>query len=307
MPSREEQLARGARPHVSFEFFPPRTLEMEETLWRSITRLAPLAPDFVSVTYGAGGSTRERTHATVKRILDETELVPAAHLTCVGASRAQVDAVIESYWAAGVRHIVALRGDMPELGAPYEAHPDGYQSTAELVGAIKRIGDFEVSVSAYPEKHPESVNLDADIELLKAKIDAGAARAITQFVFDTDLHIRFLEKARAAGIEVPIVPGIMPTTNFKGVVRMAGRCGAGVPDWLSDYYRGLNDDLATRKLIAATVAAEQVHELKRFGFEHFHFYTLNQADLTFAICHVIGIRPPEDSVPVAQAVSAEQR
>lgn len=307
MLSRREQKSSVTRPHVSFEFFPPNTPEMEETLWRSIERLAPLAPDFVSVTYGAGGSTRERTHATVKRILEETALTPAAHLTCVGASRAQVDAVIESYWTAGVRHIVALRGDMPELGAPYKAHPQGYQSTAELVGAIKRVGDFEVSVSAYPEKHPESVNLDADIELLKAKIDAGAARAITQFVFDTDLHIRFLEKVRAAGIEVPIVPGIMPTTNFKGVVRMAGRCGARVPDWLSDYYRGLEDDLATRKLIAATVAAEQVHELKRFGFEHFHFYTLNQADLTYAICHVIGIRPPEEIPPVAQAVSVEQR
>ena len=287
------QGASTGRPHVSFEFFPPRTPEMEDKLWQAIKRLEPLAPDFVSVTYGAGGSTRERTHATVKRIVEETSLAPAAHLTCVGASRAEIDGVVENYWDAGIRHIVALRGDMPEMGAAYHAHADGYQSTPELIEAIKRIGDFEVSVSAYPEKHPDSASLDADLDLLKAKIDAGATRAITQFAFDSELHARFLERARAAGINVPIVPGIMPTTNFSGMRRMAERCGAGVPDWLADYYRGLKDDLPTRKLIAATVAADQVHALQGYGFDHFHFYTLNQADLTYAICHVLGIREPQ--------------
>ena len=269
------------RTRVSFEFFPPKTPEMEETLWKSIRRLEPLQPEFVSVTYGAGGSTRERTHATVKRIHDETSLEPVAHLTCVGASRAEVNDVIRGYWDAGIRHIVALRGDMPELGAPYQPHPEGYQSTPELVEGIRKIADFDVIVSAYPEKHPESVSIEADIELLKRKVDAGATRAITQFVFDTDRHIRFLEKARAAGVEV----------NFKGTKRMAGRCGASIPKWLDDYYIGLDDDLPTRKLIAAYVAAEQVNRLRSYGFDRFHFYTLNQADLTFAICHVLGLRP----------------
>ncbi len=282
---------------VSFEFFPPKTPEMEETLWRSIRRLEPLRPEFVSVTYGAGGSTRERTHATVKRIVQETVLTPAAHLTCVGASREEVDDVVRRYWAAGVRHIVALRGDMPELGAPYRPHPQGYQSTAELVAGVRKIADFEVSVSAYPEGHPESPSLDADIELLRRKVDAGATRAITQFAFDTERHARFLEKVRRAGIAVPIVPGIMPTTNFKGIRRMAERCGAGIPKWLEDYYIGLDDDIETRKLIAAYVAAEQVNRLRAYGFDRFHFYTLNQADLTFAICHVIGLRPERVAVP----------
>ncbi len=282
---------------VSFEFFPPKTPEMEETLWRSIARLEPLRPEFVSVTYGAGGSTRERTHATVRRIVQETTLTPAAHLTCVGASRAEVDEVIRGYWDAGVRHIVALRGDMPELGVPYRPHPQGYQSTPELIEGIRGIADFEVSVSAYPEKHPESASIDADIELLRRKIDAGATRVITQFVFETEFHARFLERVRNAGIEVPIVPGIMPTTNFKGTKRMAGRCGASIPKWLDDYYIGLDDDLETRKLIAAYVAAEQVNRLRGSGFDRFHFYTLNQADLTFAICHVIGLRPAHVAVP----------
>lgn len=275
---------------VSFEFFPPKTAEMEETLWRSIRRLEPLQPEFVSVTYGAGGSTRERTHGTVKRIVQETMLTPAAHLTCVGATRAETDDVIRAYWDAGIRHIVALRGDMPELGAPYSPHPQGYQSTPELVAAIRKIADFDVIVSAYPEGHPESASLDADIELLKRKVDAGATRAITQFVFDTERHVRFLERARKAGIEVPLVPGIMPTTNFKGTKRMAERCGASIPKWLDDYYIGLDDELETRKLIAAYVAAEQVNRLRAYGFDRFHFYTLNQADLTFAICHVLGLR-----------------
>ncbi|MDP2123575.1 MAG: methylenetetrahydrofolate reductase [NAD(P)H] [Parvibaculum sp.] len=299
--NRKSKEDKRDRTRVSFEFFPPKTPEMEQTLWRSIRRLEPLAPEFVSVTYGAGGSTRERTHATVKRILDETTLEPVAHLTCVGASRAEVDEVIRGYWDAGIRHIVALRGDMPELGAPYRPHPEGYQSTPELIAAIRKIGDFDVIVSAYPEKHPESVSLDADIELLKKKVDAGATRAITQFVFDTEKHVRFLEKTQKAGISVPIVPGIMPTTNFKGTKRMAERCGASIPQWLENYYVGLDDELETRKLIAAYVAAEQVNRLRGYGFDRFHFYTLNQADLTFAICHVLGLRPQAALTPAEPA------
>ncbi|MES1991323.1 MAG: methylenetetrahydrofolate reductase [NAD(P)H] [Pseudomonadota bacterium] len=275
---------------VSFEFFPPKTPEMEDNLWRSIRRLEPFQPELVSVTYGAGGSTRERTHGTVKRIVQETTLRPAAHLTCVGASKGETDDVIRAYWDAGIRHIVALRGDMPELGAPYVPHPQGYQSTPDLIEGIRKIGDFEVIVSAYPEKHPESPSLETDIELLKRKVGAGATRAISQFVFDTEKHTRFLDKVRHEGINVPLVPGIMPTTNFKGTKRMAERCGASIPKWLDDYYVGLDDELETRKLIAAYVAAEQVNRLRAYGFDRFHFYTLNQADLTFAICNVLGIR-----------------
>ena len=286
---------------VSFEFFPPKTDQMEEKLWASIRRLEPLNPLFVSVTYGAGGSTRDRTHETVKRIAQETSLSPAAHLTCVGQSVAETNKVIQSFWDAGVKHIVALRGDMPEMGAAYVPHAEGYQSTPDLIEGIKKIADFEVSCSAYPEKHPDSPSLDHDIELLKRKVDAGATRAITQFVFDTEQHARFLEKARKAGIDIPIVPGIMPTTNFKGVVRMSGMCGATVPQWLHDYYLGLDDDLETRKLIAAYVATEQVQKLREYGFDCFHFYTLNQADLTFAICHVLGMRP----APEPQRAAAE--
>ncbi|BCW88722.1 5,10-methylenetetrahydrofolate reductase [Alphaproteobacteria bacterium SO-S41] len=277
--------------NVSFEFFPPKNDAAEQTLWQSIGRLAPLNPSFVSVTYGAGGSTRERTHATVKRIVDETALKPAAHLTCVGATKAEIDGVIRDYWDAGVRHIVALRGDMPDMGAAYQATAGGYDSTPALIEGIKAIGDFEVSVSCYPEKHPDTPNLDADIDLLKKKIDAGATRAITQFAFDTDSHIRFLERARRLGVKIPVVPGIMPTTNFKGIVRMAGRCGASVPHWLHERFEGLDEDLETRKLIAATVAAEQVERLTAIGFDNIHFYTLNQADLTYAICRILGIKP----------------
>ncbi|MBI1210656.1 MAG: methylenetetrahydrofolate reductase [NAD(P)H] [Alphaproteobacteria bacterium] len=279
---------------VSFEFFPPKTSEMEQTLWRSIARLAPLKPLFVSVTYGAAGSTRERTHATLKRILAETDLTPAAHLTCVGASREAVNEVVEDYWRSGIRHIVALRGDMPDVGAPYQPHKDGYASTPDLIRGIKQIAPFEVSVSAYPEKHPESTSLDADYALLKAKIDAGATRAITQFVYDTDVVLRFADRAYKEGIRVPIVPGIMPATNFKGVLRMAQRCGATIPAWLADRFDGIDGDLETRKLMAATVASEQVERLRRHGFDSFHFYTLNQADLTFAICHLLGVRPPRE-------------
>ncbi|MDZ4738732.1 MAG: methylenetetrahydrofolate reductase [NAD(P)H] [Alphaproteobacteria bacterium] len=275
---------------VSFEFFPPRTDAMEAQLWRSIERLAPLNPAFVSVTYGAGGSTRERTHATIKRMRTETQLKPAAHLTCVGSTAQELEAVVRDYLDTGVRHIVALRGDMPEPG-PYAQVDGGYASTPDMIKGIRSIWPFEISVSAYPEKHPESPSIEHDYALLKAKIDAGATRAITQFVFDTDVVLRFADRAYREGIRVPIVPGIMPPTNFKGVVRMAQRSGATVPLWLVRKFEGLDDDLETRKLIAATVVAEQVEKLRRHGFDSFHFYTLNQADLTYAICHLLGVRP----------------
>jgi len=287
--------AGARRVHVSFEFFPPRDAEMEENLWRAIGRLAPLQPNFVSVTYGAGGSTRERTHATVKRILAETMLTPAAHLTCVAATRAEVDAVIEAYADAGVRHIVALRGDPPGgIGARYSPHPGGYQNAADLVAGIKRIADLEVSVSAYPEKHPDSADVAADLDMLKAKVDAGASRAITQFFFDNDLYFRYLDRVRAAGIDIPIVPGILPVQNFKQTRNFAARTGASVPDWLAARFDGLDDDPATRKLIAAAVAAEQVLELAGQGVRDFHFYTMNRADLVYAICHLLGLRPGDD-------------
>ena len=292
-----QRLATPTQAHaVSFEFFPPKTPEMETQLWNAIRRLAPLRPHFVSVTYGAGGSTRDRTHATVKRIVEETALKPAAHLTCVGASREAVDAVIRDYWDAGVRHIVCLRGDMPDTGATYAPHKDGYQTTAELVSAIRRIAPFEISVSGYPEKHPDSPSLQWDIDVLKAKVDAGASRAITQFAFDTELFPRFRDRAEKAGIRVPIVPGLMPTTNFKGVSRMSKRCGATVPDWLAALYEGLDDDVESRKLVASAVLVEQVRELKAEGFDQFHFYTLNQAELTFAVCNILGIKPMQNPV-----------
>jgi methylenetetrahydrofolate reductase (NADPH) len=275
---------------VSFEFFPPRTEAMEAQLWRAIERLAPLNPSFVSVTYGAGGTTRERTHATIRRMLSETNMKPAAHLTCVGSTVDEINSIVRDYMASGVRHIVALRGDMPEPG-PYEQIEGGYATTPDMIRGIREIGPFEVSVSAYPEKHPESPSIEHDYALLKAKIDAGATRAITQFVYDTDAVLRFADRAYREGIRVPIVPGIMPPTNFKGVVRMAQRSGATVPLWLVKKFEGLDDDLETRKLISATVVAEQVEKLRRHGFDAFHFYTLNQADLTYAICHLLGVRP----------------
>ena len=273
---------------VSFEVFPPKTEEMEKTLWEAIGRLAPLAPNFVSVTYGAGGSTRERTHATVKRILAETPLTPAAHLTCVDATREEVDAVIRNYWEAGVRHIVGLRGDA--TAERYAPHPGGYGNAADLVGGIKRIADFEISVSAYPEKHPDSQNVEADIDMLQAKVDAGATRAITQFFFDNDLYFRYLDRVRARGIAVPIVPGILPVLNIKQTKSFADRCGASVPAWIAARFEGLDDDPATRKLIAAAVAAEQVIDLLDRGVTDFHFYTMNRADLVYAICHLLGLR-----------------
>jgi methylenetetrahydrofolate reductase (NADPH) len=280
-------------PKISFEFFPPKTEEMERSLWETINRLAPLSPNFVSVTYGAGGSTRERTHSTIARILNETSLLPAAHLTCVGAARGEIDDIVDRYHEVGVRHIVALRGDPAAgIGTLYAAHPDGYKTSADLVAGIrKRHPDIEVSVSAYPEKHPESPDFDADIDTLKAKVDAGAARAITQVFFDNDLYFRYLDRVRARGIEIPIVPGIMPMHNFKQARNFVTRAGTTVPDWLAEKFDGLDHDPETRKLVAATVAAGQVQKLAKHGVDTFHFYTMNRADLVFAISHLLGIRP----------------
>ena len=282
-----------SRPRVSFEFFPPRTDEAEAALWKAVTRLAPLRPDFVSVTYGAGGSTRERTHRTLARILTETELTPAAHLTCVEASRAEVDRVIDAYAAAGVRHVVALRGDPPGgagIGGAYAPPADGYANATELTAALARRGGFEISVGCYPEGHPESPSLEHDLRVLRAKVEAGATRAISQFFFDIDAFLRFRDRVRAAGIDVPLAPGIMPVTNFAGLKRMAAGCGAAVPDWLAAHFEGLDDDPETRKLIAASVAAEMCARLQEEGFQDFHFYTLNRADLVYAICRVLGVR-----------------
>jgi methylenetetrahydrofolate reductase (NADPH) len=291
---------RAADPlNVSFEFFPPKTPEMEETLWASITRLAPMRPRFVSVTYGAGGSTRERTHRTVRRILTETGLVPAAHLTCVGATRAEVDAVADAYWWAGVRHVVALRGDPPAGGGRYEPRPDGYDRAASLVAGLRRLHDFEISVAAYPTGHPESPSLDADLDNLKRKIEAGATRAITQFFFDNTEFLRFRERASAAGFDVPLVPGIMLVTNFVQTARFAEKAGVRVPASLRMAFEGLDDDPVTRQLVAITVAAGQVRELAREGVTDFHFYTLNRAELVYALCHILGIRP-------RQAVAASE-
>lgn len=289
------RLSRHVGPRslrVSFEFFPPKNAESEAALWEAIERLAPIRPDFVSVTYGAGGSTRERTHNTVARIVRDTALQPAAHLTCVGASKTEIDAVLRDFAAAGVRHIVALRGDPPGgVGEPYIPHPEGYKSTAELVAGIRAVSNFEVSVSAYPEKHPESASIEADLDVLQAKIDAGATRAITQFFFDNDVYFRYLDRARSRGIDIPIIPGIVPVQNFRQTASFAKRCGASVPQWLADRFAALDDDPATRRLIAAAVAAEQVIDLLDRGVRDFHFYTMNRADLVFAISHLLGFRP----------------
>lgn len=276
---------------VSFEFFPPKTAEMEANLWRAITRLAPLRPRFVSVTYGAGGSTRERTHHTVHRLVEETSLVPAAHLTCVAATREEIDAVADDYWNTGVRHIVALRGDIPGGEAPYLPAPNGYAYAAELVEGLRKRHDFELTVAAYPETHPEAKSPDADLDNLKRKIDAGATRAITQFFFDNWTYLRFVDRARKAGITVPIVPGIMPVTNFTQMAKFAKATGASIPASFARLFDGLEEDAETRKLVAATVAAEQVQQLAQAGVTEFHFYTLNRADLTYAICHILGLRP----------------
>jgi methylenetetrahydrofolate reductase (NADPH) len=281
----------GAPVRVSFEFFPPKTPEMETALWEAARRLEPLGPSFVSVTYGAGGSTRERTHATVARLVRETTMKPAAHLTCVGASRGDIRGTLAAYYGAGVRHIVALRGDPPTgLDAAYEAHPEGYRTTAELVAAAKEVGNFEVSVATYPEKHPQSPTLLHDIEVLKRKVEAGADRAMTQFFFDNSVYYRFLDVAAAAGIAIPIVPGIFPVQNFKLTAGFASRAGATVPQWLAERFDGLEDDPATRRLVAAAVCAEQVIDLIDHGVTELHFYTMNRADLVFAICHLMGLR-----------------
>ena len=290
--SRHQPLFAEARGdiQVSFEFFPPKTEKMAETLWESIQTLAPLHPRFVSVTYGAGGSTRDRTHATVERILKETPLTPAAHLTCVGATREEVDGVARAYWDAGVRHIVALRGDPPEPGSKYQPHPHGYRDSVELVAGLKKVAPFEISVAAYPEVHPDSSSRAFDIENLKRKVDAGADRAITQFFFSADCFLRFQDEVAAAGIDIEIVPGIMPVTNFAGITRMAANCGTDVPAWLGHLFEGLDDLPAARQLIAATVAAELCGQLYAGGVRHFHFYTLNRAELSYAICHLLGVR-----------------
>jgi methylenetetrahydrofolate reductase (NADPH) len=284
----------GDKIRVSFEFFPPKNDEMEARLWDTVTRLAPLQPDFVSVTYGAGGSTRERTARTVSRILKETDLTPAAHLTCVDAEKADVDQVIAEFADMGVKRFVALRGDPAEgVGARYKPYPGGYTNAAELTGALKAAGDFDISVSAYPEKHPESPDFATDMDMLKRKVDNGATRAITQFFFDNDLYERYVERARRAGIYIPIVPGILPVHNFAQVANFSGRCGTHVPAWLAERFDGLQKDPQTHALVASAVAAEQVLDLIERGVNDLHFYTMNRADLVFAICHMIGIRSHE--------------
>ncbi|HET7588424.1 MAG TPA: methylenetetrahydrofolate reductase [NAD(P)H] [Gammaproteobacteria bacterium] len=288
---------RDHRVRVSFEFFPPKTEKMETALWGAIERLAPLLPDFVSVTYGAGGSTRERTHATVERIRRETKLEPAAHLTCVGASRAEVDAIAARYWEAGVRHVVALRGDPPAGAARFAPHPQGYACAAELVAGLKRVADFEISVAAHPETHPDAVSPEADLDNLKAKVDAGANRVMTQYFFDPDIFLRFRDRVRAAGIDAPLVPGILPVTNFNQVVKFSAACAATVPKWLARLFDGLDDEPETRQLVAASVAAEQCRRLQAEGVDEFHFYTLNRAALTLAICRVLGLKPASTPAP----------
>ena len=278
-------------PKLSFEFFPPKNEALEQSLWVAIRRLEPLAPRFVSVTYGAGGSTRARTHDTVARIIRETSLTPAAHLTCVGATQAEVDEVARGYLAAGVRHIVALRGDPPAGASTYTPHPGGYAQAEDLVRGLARIGQFDISVGAYPETHPAASSAEADLDFLKRKIDAGATRAITQYFFDTDVYLRFIDRCAAAGITVPIVPGILPVSNFAQVKKFSEMCGASVPAWMGRLFEGLDGDPDTRRLVAAVVAAEQVRLLQANGVDEFHFYTLNRADLAYAIAHLLGARP----------------
>ena len=287
---------------VSFEFFPPADAAMEATLWRSLERLAPLAPHFVSVTYGADGSTRERTHQVVTRIQRETLLTGAPHLTCVDAAAPEVLEIARGYWREGIRHLVALRGDPPQGSASYRPHPGGFAYAADLVAGLRRVAPFEISVAAYPEGHPEAQSPAADLDNLKRKIDAGATRAITQFCYDNTLFLRFRDRCAAAGIDAAIVPGILPITRFPQVLRFAARCGASIPPWLHERFAGLEEDAETRRLIAASVAIEQVEALTRHGVHEFHFYTLNRAELTYAICHALGVRPrpPPPSVPAPQ-------
>jgi methylenetetrahydrofolate reductase (NADPH) len=275
---------------VSFEFFPPKTEKMAEVLWSSVQTLAPLRPQFVSVTYGAGGSTRERTHATVERIVRETDLPAAAHLTCVNASRDEIDTIARSYWDSGVRHIVALRGDPPEEGATYQPHPQGYADAVALVAGLKQVAPFEISVACYPEVHPQASCAAGDLDNLKRKVDAGADRAISQFFFSPDAFLRFRDRVAAAGLDVELVPGILPVSNVAQTRRFAGQCGAGIPEWMDAMFEGLDDHPTARQLIAATVAAELCGQLYAGGVRHFHFYTLNRAELAYAICHLLGVR-----------------
>ena len=276
---------------MSFEFFPPHSEKAEATLWESVDRLKVLQPSFVSVTYGADGSTRERTHSAVARILKETSLTTAPHLTCVGASRGEIDDIAREYWDMGIRHLVALRGDAPKDADSYQPHPDGYAYASDLVEGLKRVGDFEISVAAYPEVHPEAPDADFDLDNLRRKLDAGATRAITQFFFDVDVFLRFRDRCAAAGIESPIVPGILPITRFPQLEKFAVACGASVPDWLRQWFAGLDDDAETRQMIAASVAIDQVRRLEAEGISEFHFYTLNRSELAYAICHALGVRP----------------
>ncbi|HUA89783.1 MAG TPA: methylenetetrahydrofolate reductase [Steroidobacteraceae bacterium] len=292
----------GTPIRVSFEFFPPADAQMEVTLWQSIERLSPLAPAFVSVTYGADGSTRERTHRVVSRIQHEAVLTGAPHLTCIGAGRGEILDIARGYWDEGIRHIVALRGDPPQQ-AGYRAPADGFRYAAELVAALRTVAPFEISVAAYPEVHPEAPSAAEDLDNLKRKIDAGANRAITQFFYDTGVFLRFRDRCAAAGIGATIVPGILPITRFAQVARFAARCGASMPAWLQERFEGLDDDADTRRLIAANVAIEQVRELQRHGVSEFHFYTLNRAELTYAICHALGLRP-RARLPAAVAAAA---
>ncbi len=289
-----EAAERAGRSRVSFEFFPPKTEALETQLWDSIRKLEPLDASFVSVTYGAGGSTRDRTHRTVARIVRETSLKPAAHLTCVGASRGEVDDVLRGYWDAGVRHIVALRGDPPGgVGTAYTPHPEGYASAVDLVEGAKRIGDFEISVAVHPEKHPASPDWAHDIDNFKRKLDAGASRGISQFFFDAEIFLRFRDRLAAAGVTAPVLPGIMPVSNVKGLAKMAAGCGASLPAWLVRLFEGLDDDPDTRRLVAAAATAQLCAQLAAGGVEDFHFYTLNRSDLTLAICRVLGVRGQE--------------
>jgi methylenetetrahydrofolate reductase (NADPH) len=289
-----EAAERLGRPRVSFEFFPPKTEALETQLWESIRKLEQLEPSFVSVTYGAGGSTRDRTHRTVARIVEDTSMKPAAHLTCVAASRDEVNSVLRDYWDAGVRHVVALRGDPPGgADASFEPHPQGYANAAELVEGARRIGDFEISVAVHPEKHPASPSWADEIDNFKRKLDAGATRGVSQFFFDADVFLAFRDRLAKAGVTAPVVPGIMPVTNYKGIAKMAAGCGASVPAWLTKLFDGLDDDPDTRRLVAAATTAELCARLASEGVEDFHFYTLNRADLTLAICRIIGVRVPE--------------
>jgi methylenetetrahydrofolate reductase (NADPH) len=279
------------KPTVSFEFFPPHTEQMEATMWRSIDRLAALEPSFISVTYGADGSTRERTHDAVERITRETDMTAVPHLTCIGASRGEIDDIAREYWDMGVRHLVALRGDAPHGVEKYEPHPDGYAYASDLVTGLRKVADFEISVAAYPEVHPEAPDADFDLDNLKRKLDAGATRAITQFFFETEVFLNFRDRCAAAGIDSPIVPGILPITRFPQLEKFAAACGASVPDWLREWFAGLEEDTQTRQMIAASVAISQVRRLQAEGIDEFHIYTLNRSELAFAICHALGVRP----------------